>query len=284
MNNLKEGFTGWFDLSIEDYHNVKKAVSSTALKKVVESPLEYKYFLTAPREDKTAFDFGRAMHSVVLEQDTTTFLCGPDVNKNTKEWKEAKAAAQLENKTLLDPEQYANVMRGFEMFCSHPIAHKLVTQCQKIEASGFYVDKATGLWCQFRPDGYCANDTHGDFIFDYKTANSISAHDIDSSIAAYGYHISAAHYIEGIKAVTGRDIKHFYMCYQKSSGSMDVVVKVLDEVTIAVGKDIRDKCLMIIADCMDKNHWAGLSDKIEQCGIPNWAHEKAARFITKEVV
>jgi hypothetical protein len=281
---IAKNFTGWHDLTSADYHSIKEAVGSTSLKKVLESPLEYQYYINAPREDKSTFDFGTAMHSVVLEQDATTFICGPDVNKNTKEWKEAKAKAQEDRKIILDPEQYADVMRGFEMFCAHPIAHKLVSQCQYIEKSGFYLDQKSGLWCQFRPDGYCANDTHGDYIFDYKTARSITQHSIDSAIAEYGYHISAAHYIEGVKAVTGREIKHFYMCFQKNNGSMDVVVKLLDEESIRVGKDLRDKCLMIIADCKDKGAWPGLSDSIEACGLPAWAVSKAAEFITKEVV
>lgn len=281
---IDSGFVGWANISNEYYHSIKDAVGSSQLKKILESPLEYKYSLTAPREDKSYFDLGQAMHSVILEQKTDRFICGPLVSsKATKEWKDAKAAAAEQGKILLDIEQYESVMRGFDVFCQHPMAHKLVSYCQKIEQSGFYKDEKSGLWCKFRPDGYCANDVDGDFIFDYKTAKAIDQRSIDNAIAAFGYHISAAHYIEGVKALTGREIKHYYLCFQKSHGSMDRVVKVLDEESIITGKALRDKALLMIADCQDKNYWPGLSEQIEGCGIAQWAHDKAGEFLTREV-
>lgn len=283
MSNL---FTGWQAITNEQYHSIKEAIGSSSLKTIInESPREYLYSLTAEREHKSAFDIGTAMHSVVLEQNTNTFKQGPVVSsKSTNIWKDAKKEAEAEGKILLDPDQYADVLRGFDAFCEHPLAHKLVSQCQKIEASGFYVDEETGLWLKFRPDGYCANDTHGDFIFDYKTARSISDRDLSKAIQDYGYHVSAAHYIAGIKAVTGRTVKDYFLCFQKSSGSMDVRIVRLRDDDIQLGMEIRKKALLLIADCRDKNHWPGVSDVITDGGLPYWAHEKAQDFLTKDVV
>ncbi len=279
-------FIGWQSLDIFQYHSIKEAIGSSSLKVIVEeSPKEYYYTVNdAPKVEKDAFDLGHALHSVVLEQNTNTFKLGPEVSsKATNIWKDAKKEAAAEGKTLLDADQYSRVMRGFEEFCSHPLAHKLVSQCQKIEASGFYVDEKTGLWLKFRPDGYCANDTLGDFIFDYKTARSISKRDIDTAIQSYGYHISAAHYIAGIKAITGRDVKDYYFAFQKSSGSMDVRIVRLRDEDIALGMEIREKALMMIADCKLKDSWPGVSDVIEPAGIPDWGARKGEEFVKMEV-
>lgn len=283
MSLPKTNYVGWADLAMEDYHRVK-AEGSTMIKKMIDGPIEYFYYVNTKQKDSSCFDLGSALHSVILEQNTGSFLLGPDVNKNTNEWKMAKKDAFAQGKSLLDPEQYAAVLKGFEVFCQHPMAHKLVSFCQKIEKSGFYMDKASGLWCKFRPDGYCANDTNGDFIFDYKSARSISNRSIENAIVEYGYHISAAHYIEGIKALTGRDVKDYYLCFQKSSGSMDRVVKVLDPDAIAHGKALRDEALLRIADCRDKGHWPGISEKIEGIGIPQWGYDKDGDFLTREAI
>lgn len=279
-------FTGWQALTSDQYHSIKEAIGSSSLKVIVsESPREYKHQLSAPQESKSAFDLGHAMHSVVLEQSTNTFKCGPEVSsKSTNVWKDAKKEAEAEGKLLLDPDQYATVLRGFDAFCEHPTAHKLVSQCQKIEASGFYEDEKTGLWLKFRPDGYCANDTLGDYIFDYKTTRSLSKRDCDNAILNYGYHISAAHYIAGIKALTGRAIKDYYLCFQKSSGSMDVRIIRLSDSDLMLGMEIREKALEMIAECTLKEYWPGVSDVIESSDIPGWAHEKSVEFLTKEVV
>lgn len=282
---VKQKFTGWAELTMEQYHSLKEAVNASNLKKILESPLEYKHSIEkTDKEEKSFFDMGHALHSTNLEQNTDSFIKGPDVNKNTTVWKDAKKEAEANGKILLDPSAYDDVLRGFEVFCSHPFAHKLVSYCQRIEQSGFYMDKKSGLWCKFRPDGVCANDTDGDYIFDYKSTRSLSQRTLETSIAEYGYHISAAHYIEGYKALTGRDIKHYYLCYQKSSGSMDVVVKLLDPDAIQLGKEIREAALLKIADCMAKNDWPGVSGKLEGIGLPQWAYDKAGEFLTSEAI
>lgn len=282
---MEKNFVGWQALTSEQYHSIKGAIGSTSLKVIIaESPREYLHQINAPHESKAAFDLGTALHSVILEQSTDSFLLGPVVSsKSTNIWKDAKKDAEAAGKILLDAEQYETVFRGFEAFCEHPKAHKLVSQCQKIEASGFYVDEATGLWLKFRPDGYCANDTAGDFIFDYKSARSISKRDIDNSILSYGYHVSAAHYIAGIKALTGRDVKDYFFCFQKSSGSMDTRIVRLSDEDLALGMDVRNKALEIIAECTLKEYWPGVSDEIVSSSIPGYAFEKAAEFLSKEV-
>lgn len=280
-------FVGWQALSMEQYHSLKEAIGSTSLKTIVnESPREYYYEMNTSDEDSEShFDIGKCLHAVVLEQNANAFKEGPVVStKNTNIWKEAKAEAAKEGKILLSPEEYQLVMRGFESFCEHPLAHKLVSQCQTIESSGFYVDEETGLWLKFRPDGYCANDTRGDFIFDYKTARGISDRDIAKSIQEYGYHISAAHYIEGIKAITGREIKDYYFAWQKSSGAMDTRITLLHPDDLELGKEIRRSALRMIAECKLKEYWPGVSDKVEIVKIPDYGYSKANEYLKKEVV
>lgn len=284
---VKENFVGWAqELTHEQYHSIEGAVNASPLKTLInESPLEYLYETTAGLvEEKKCYDFGTCMHSVVLEQNANRFKAGPSVNKNTNVWKDAKKEAESEGKILLDLEDYSKVLSGFDAFCAHPKAHKLVSQCQKIEVAGFYIDEETGLWCRFKPDGYCANDTEGDFLFNYKTARSIAKRDVDNAILTYGYHISAAHYMAGVKAITGREVQDYFFAFQKSSGSMDTRIIRLSDADRATGERLRREALSLIADCRLKNHWPGVSDIIEDSDIPYYGHDKTSEFLKREVI
>ena len=283
---IQKNFVGWADLTNELYHSTP-ALGSSTIKKMQISP---KHFRSAQLEgvetsasQQSRFDLGTCFHSVVLEQNTNGFRQGPDVSsKATKEWKEAKAQAEADKKILLSPDEYTGVVQGFDAFCAHPQAHKLVSMCQKIEASGFYTDEKTGLWLKCRPDGYAQDDKNGDFIFDYKTASSLDRRDLENSIARYGYHVSAAHYIAGVEKLTGRKIKDYLLCFQEVKAPYDVVMLLLDPEAIAHGKVVLDMCLLKIADCMDKNSWPGISDTIEGVGLPQWKYDSDGEFLTSE--
>lgn len=276
-SNVQHKYIGWApELSNDQYHSIN-ALGSSTIKLMKTSP---KHFYAAwsgqkvfTSQQQARFDIGTCFHSVILEQNMNGFVRGPDVSsKAVKAWKEAKAEADALGKILLSPEEYERVLAGFDSFCEHPKAHKLVSQCQNIESSGFHLDAKSGLWCKFRPDGYCQDDVNGDFIFDYKTTQSLDYRSLQSAIFNYGYHISAAHYIAGVEALN-RPIRHYYLCFQEVKAPYDTVMFVLDPQDIQIGREVRDNLLLKISDCLDKDYWPGISDQVQPISLPQWANE-----------
>lgn len=265
----------------EDYHKLSQLGSST-IKQILKSPKHFKAALDGKIEFTSAqlsrFDIGTCMHSVVLEQTTDGFLCGPEVSsKAVKAWKEFKAEADDKGKIALTPDEYARILEAFEGFCEHPIAHKLVSQCELIEQSGTFKDESTGLELKIRPDGVCLDAEP--YIFDYKSTNDLDVSSLERKISSLGYHISAAHYMAGVKAITGKTIKHYYLCFQEQKAPYDTAVFVLDPMLLEQAELIRRRCLNLIADAQDKNFYPGVSDQVQSISIPKFAWEKECEIL-----
>lgn len=277
----------WLDPnpSNEEYH-ARPELGSSLIKEVRKSPKHFKAMLDGQVEisngKQARFDLGTCMHSVVLEQRTDCFLEGPKVSsKSVKAWKEAKAEADEIGKILLTPDEYKRVTSAFESFCQHPKAEKLVSRCGHIEQSGIFKDQNTGLDLKIRPDGLCLDDDYV-FIFDYKTTSDLSKRSLERTIANLGYHVSAAHYMAGVEAITGRPVKDYFLCFQESKAPYDTVVFLLDPTVITQGDMIRRRALDLIADCRDKDFWPGTSDSIDMISIPAYAWESENEFIFSE--
>ena len=251
-------------ISNADYH-ADPAVSASHLKEIARSPYHYwaRYLdpLRLPVEPTPAMRFGSLVHCAVLESDQLQSrygVCGPRNTKAGKEQAEQMAAAGIEAVTASD---MLTANRIADSVRSHPAAAALLAK-GKAEQSFWWDDLPTGLRCKCRPDWY-----QGSTVVDLKTCTDASPAAFARSVATYGYHLQAAHYLAGLHGAE----RFVFIAVEKTS-PYAVAVYELDAAALAAGRTMRDNAMATIATCKATDSWPGYGDtSVQTLSLPGWA-------------
>jgi exodeoxyribonuclease VIII len=258
------------------YH-AHPAVSKSHLDLVAKSPLHYwaRYIdpNRVPQEPTAAMAIGSAVHTHVLELDQwdAQYVVAPEgIDRRTKagkaEWEVVTTAAS--GRTMLSRADAELVMRMGHSVYSHPAAAMLLKQLPgKAETTWMWNDATTGLQCKCRPD-WLTDD--GSLIIDLKTTEDASPAGFRKSIAAYRYHVQAAHYLTGVERATGRRPEQFiFICVEKKA-PFCTAVYAADAQMVEIGSEIAARDLDVLATCKQAGAWPGYSDQIESISLPPW--------------
>ena len=256
------------------YH-AHPAVSKSHLDLIARSPLHYWARYLDPNrevpEPTAAMRIGTALHTLVLEQDTfeERYITAPQVDRRTKDgkarWSEFEAEAG--DRELIAADDRAMISRMAEAVWSHPAAAALLNWKGKAETTHMWVDQATGQACKCRPDWL--TDDHR-LIVDLKTTEDASPAGFRKSIAAFRYHVQAAHYLAGVEAATGtRPDQFLFICVEKKP-PYAVAVYAASPVMVTIGAETAARDLDVLVSCKQANAWPGYSDQIEPISLPPW--------------
>ena len=156
---------------------------------------------------------GSAIHAAVLEPESFAsnyVVCPPDCSdrrtKKHKEW-----AAELSGEIVLSGDELTVIMAAKAAICGHPIASKFLPP-DHAEKSAIYTDQATGHPCRFRFD-----IVKGSAICDIKTISECDPETIERDAAKFGYHVQAAHYLEGVRTVDPDKAWRFFFIFVETS-------------------------------------------------------------------
>lgn len=249
-------------IDIEDYHRMA-GVSSTRLKKMSRSAAHY-----ATNYDKgsKAKEFGRLFHPAILEPDTVDLVVGPDINKNTNEYKAWKAANAGRAIVTADEKEILDGMAA--SVAAHPGASKLLYGGDGVnEHSCWWTDEESGELCRCRPDRY-RRDLG--LIVDLKSANDASKAGFEKDAEKLGYFLSAAMYCDGVEAATGDCVKGFVFVAVEKEPPFAVGVYAYDFRSMEAGRMKYKRLLMDIADCKAAGSWPAYSENIETISLKNW--------------
>ena len=266
-------------ISNAEYH-AGGGISSTQLKQELKASAYYKAFdcgeltFTPTRQMR----LGVAVHCLTLEPflfDEQIALLPKNCQGNTKNAKPNKAEFLAENrgKDYIHIQDMDIVSRMRDSLMIHPEASELLTQPDRqCEVSGYCLDfdEETGVGThmlqKYRPD------LRLDWaIADIKSTVNASPEAFSRTIADFCYDISAAHYLECDRLITGTDHRRFYFLAVESSPPFLTAVYVLDEVGLQVGEWRRRKALYSIAQCRRKQEWKGINaDLVTEIGVPNY--------------
>lgn len=261
-----------YDRPASEYY-ADPAIGGTALRDALRSPLHFwARHLDPAREFKEtpAMRLGTLAHLAILEPErwASETIIAPSVDRRTKAGKEAWAefVEKAAGKEIVSAEDAALVESIAAAVRGHRGASALLKGAAT-EVSLYWRDGATGVLCKGRMDAIAQHDV----IVDLKTCQDASPAAFTRSIANFGYHIQAAHYLDGYEAATGVRPRAYIWIAVESSAPHGVAVYAADAAMLEIGAEKRAMALEIIAECTESGHWPGYPAEIQTISLPGWA-------------
>lgn len=259
----------------QDYHADKSAISSTALRRLLVSQRAYQFeFLEGNRREETkALIFGNRLHEAVIDPDdfNARYVKQPDFGnctfKDNKARRDAWRASLNPGIEIIDAEDFDAIVNMRKSVEHHKDAITLLERAVT-EHTGYYADPETGILCRFRPDILTKD---GLTLADIKTTTDISKHAFASSVAKYGYHIQLAMYAEGVKQITGVEVQNFRFIAVDKSAPWECAVYHADEEMMRRGREEYRKALNILKSCLETKTYAPFQTDAEIISLPGWA-------------
>ena len=262
---MKQGI--YKDISNADYHG-GVGVSSSYIKAVLKkSPAHAQ----VPFKVTPALEFGTCVHSYILE-DGQDFAVMPNVDKRTKVGKAKFEAFKAANqgKILISANDFHTIKKMDDAVQAHPAASDLL-DIGIAEQSAYWIDVDTGLLCKVRPDWTTLDvDSGAPILVDLKSTLDASYNRFSRDSANYGYHISAAYYLDGMTAATGVLHENFVLIAVEKTEPFGVACYLFDEEAIHEGRKQYRKALEIIADCKKHDSYPAYSQSIEVISLPQY--------------
>ena len=227
------------------------------------------------RKEKAAFDIGSAAHLLFLEphlyRASVSIIDADDWR--TKAAKEARDMARdsglipLLSRQHDDIQEMREALRNASGLPFDTAPHFAATAFEggDAEVSYFWRDPGTGCWCKSRPD--YVKPGH---LIDFKTSATSDPADLPRIASDRGWHIRAAHYLDGHKALTGEDAEYWFVVQEKEKPFLTTVCK-LDRNAMEWGKKLLPAARAAYANCLRSGRWPGYAEQAITIDITRWA-------------
>ncbi len=265
---------GIYEMPDDDYHAdpvlAAESLSQTSAKWLLppNAPAIYRYRRDNPPETTALFDFGKAVHRLILD-------AGPEIvhvdadNWLTKAAKDARKDARDAGQIPLNNPEMAQALAMRDTFAAHPIAPLLFRNGQP-EMSLFTIDPAHGVWLRGRVD-YLGPVRDGRLILaDYKTAQTAAPGKFGKSAADYGYHMQAAWYRRLARALgIAEDVRFLFVVQSKEPPYLVSIIE-LDADDIDRGDHLNRQAIATFAACQQSGQWPGYPAEVHRVSLPGW--------------
>lgn len=261
----------YYGQTFEEYLAIN-AINASGLKEVEKSEAHYwAAYLDPKREIKEpsqAMKLGTAIHTAILEPEkfNGTYAVAPDVDRRTKEGKEAYIAFMKDvgGLKVISSEDRDICKKIQEKIRGHALSETLFSG-GKAEVTAVWNDMSTGVLCKARID-YMKDGV----IVDLKSIESAAKKDFAKSCANYKWHMQAAWYVDGIFQITGRRHEFIFGAYEKAS-PWACAFYYCDEAVIGEGRKRIDSAMTKYVLAKEKNLWPSYPEEIVSFTLPKWA-------------
>lgn len=266
---------GIYDLGEEAYHAdpvEHGSLSASSAKYLLPPhvPADYLWY-RQNRPTSKAFDFGHAVHSVILGVGGELVT----VMKATRD----KTLVPADGWTTVSAQKHAEEIRAeggvpvlesdravidamAEKVREHPVAHALLTSGEP-ERSAFWCDPDTGVWRRCRYDILPDVPEDGRLIIpDYKTTSSVDPDAFNRKVIDFGYDLQAANYIDTAAAILGLDDVRFVFVAQLNKPPFHVAVIEPSARWITIGRERFALALRTYKRCRETGDWPAYPDPI----------------------
>ena len=305
--------TGIYDNLDEDAYHADESLSSSIIKEMRRSPRHALARAMHVRgETSKTLTLGRLLHACVLEperfaQDYAPPLdqaAYPDAMVSQEDYKACcktlglpvsgtKAALKERIKEAADDAQFWDDILAdytgsrtlisqadFEICAGVMNSVRQHTKASKVftggvsERSLFWVDPKTELPCRARLDYY--REDLG-VVFDLKTTSDARLESFQRDVFKYGYHLSAAHYLEGCRQLGLKATAFAWLAIEKEPPYAIGLYMASPEMLQTGAGDVQDY-IATFAACKEARVWPSYSDDFVTIELPPWAKEQAERM------
>lgn len=264
-------------MSMDDYRRAE-GVSASDLKNMQRSAA---YAKLRPSTSTESQEWGTAVHTAVLEPEQLVkrYRLDPMSPKggypagwrNTNDYKAQRGQLLAEPGVLglLTAAEFDGLDQIAENVALNEIGAKLHDLPGTRESSLFVAD-LEGITRKCRPDWLIPSAR---MIVDVKTAQDWRAPAFSRACLRYGYHLSAAYYLDSFSFFENRDaeVDHYVFLVVSADAPYEVASYTLDRDSIEQGRKEYRIALREWVRCSKSDQWPGGSSKIEEIRIPDFA-------------
>lgn len=271
----------------DDYHRTEPVCSSSFVKRCLRSPA-HAIHEAAHHKDTPALRFGTALHAAILEplKFRQDYIVEPrwkhkGTVKAGKAERAAWRASSYEDHAAINrshvwppgaPPIILTAAEGAQLLAMQAAAMRSTTYQwlmaePLVELAAYWTDPATGLGCKAKLDAWC----RGDIILDLKsTIDGARADEFARTIIDYGYHISAAHYADGVEQLTG-DGQSFIWLVMEKQPPYGIMFYLATPRMMELGRIERDRGLMAYKTALENGLLERVyDDAIVSIDLPHW--------------
>lgn len=251
----------------EQEYRAAEGINKSTMWEVRKSPAHYQHVLKHPPAETEALRVGRAIHSAILTKKcfAMEYAEMPDWDARTKAGRAARdqwLAELPDGVTALSRADLLEVYAARKAFRQSKEARALIKGARR-ERPIFWTDEKTGLLCKCRVDAMTSSAA-----VDIKTTTDGSAKAFLRDAIKYGYHVQAAHYLDGIEAALGKRPDWYFIVIEKAEPHGVHIFKASDDF-LEYGAFVRDQLMETIRACMESGEWPGYH--MDELHAPSWA-------------
>ena len=212
-----------YDLSFDKYLKID-ALSASSLKQILKSPTHYKWAIDH-KYTSEAMNFGSAYHTRILEPGKFNDIVKvePEINKRTKAGKEELKLFYEKykpGKVFITEKEFTTIQFMSKQLHRNEQATKLLKGINS-EVTGLFKVPGFDYQGKIRIDALKEDQ----YLIDLKTTTDVDPGNFSRSCLKYGYHIQAAWYLMGYKAITGVDAEFYFIVQEKKAPNIVAVYK-----------------------------------------------------------
>lgn len=273
------------DMPMEEYQ-ARPEISSHDLKLIHRAPFAYRFAKDTGQVEEEDMCLGSLLHLAVLEPEqleSQVAILPADApgrplaahHKMRAEGRELTEAAKIrfgfwdewnektKGKQNVSAKDLETVQGMHKALMATPTVRNAITVEGIREASAFF--QSEGVDCRMRPDIWAEDE-----ILDLKSCGDCSRDAFSREIWKKRYHSSAAHYMDGAKAL-GRPAKRFVWIAIETKKPYLCAVHIASDMLLDFGRIENKRDLWIYKSCTEKGYWPGVRQMEEPIELPNYA-------------
>lgn len=261
-----------------DVYRAAPGLSHSDSKRLRRTPYHFKR-LSEPRPEELTkaptpqMFVGTLAHAALLEPELfdSRYMVGPDVNKNSKEWKAFAEGCTRVGAEPIDARRREQAFAMAQALRELPDLADLMRNGRP-EVSMWWHCPRSGVLCKGRPD-FVAITEHGKsaLLVDVKSTEDASAEAFSKSVANFGYHTQADWYCEGYSHAAGVPVLGMLFAVVESEFPYACASYVLDDEALRRAREVNDEARRVYAECKRRDEWPGYAPGVQVIGLPRWA-------------
>ncbi|MCR9197395.1 MAG: PD-(D/E)XK nuclease-like domain-containing protein, partial [Planctomycetaceae bacterium] len=257
-------------------------VNNSSLSPALKSGKHFNHAKLNPREDTSAFQFGRLCHEGRLEPSLVLdrYAVMPDLTDgilvNDKPAKKPRSTAEYKERVTAWEEQHAekqivtqddyDALKGvLNALWENIRTREWFSSAGEAELSLVWIDPITNLKCKARLDKV----VHSHLIADLKTSRDASR--FESSMLDYGYDRQAAFYLDGYRQLTGTSAQFAFAVVESAAPHGIRAAPVSPEVIVRGRQQYREALAVLAAQKATGE--ASDYQQPEAFDLPRWAKQ-----------